>query len=161
MSKRIAEKIITRLTASDMTLATAESCTGGNIAHRITSISGASECFKGSVVAYAAEVKTALLGVSPELISNDGIVSSSVAAAMAEGVKKLLGTSFAVATTGWAEGPGDEHECGGCCWIAVSGPSGTETVRCCNNAARLSNINKFTDVALLTLSKYIEYSLNK
>lgn len=161
MSKETASRINELLSPTGKTLSTAESCTGGNIAHIITSISGASCFFKGAVVAYSAEIKCTLLGVDPKVIETKGIVSSDVAVAMAEGAKRLTGSDYSVATTGWAEGPGDEHECGGCCWIAVSGPSGTVSVRSCNNGSRISNIDKFSDVALLTLLEYITDSLNK
>ena len=88
-----------------LTLATAESCTGGNIAHEITAIAGSSEYFIGSVVSYHRRVKEQQLGVSASDIDHYGVVSQSVAEQMVAGVCRLLGTDCAVATTGVA-GPG-------------------------------------------------------
>ena len=100
---RIEEKIATLLKGSGMTLSAAESCTGGRISHLITTISGSSEYYLGSVTSYAIKVKEEVLGVPAEVIKRHGVVSSEVAAAMAEGVRKLTGSTFAVATTGLAE----------------------------------------------------------
>ena len=94
-----------RLRERGLTLSTAESCTGGNIAHEITSISGSSDYFKGAVVSYANEVKMSLLGVSEQDIINHGVVSEPVVRQMVEGVARALGTDCAIATSGVA-GPG-------------------------------------------------------
>jgi nicotinamide-nucleotide amidase len=91
------------------TLALAESCTGGYISHLITSVAGSSDYYKGSVTAYANEVKQNLLGVSSELLEKFGAVSQEVAEQMASGARKVLNTDFAVATTGIA-GPGGGTE---------------------------------------------------
>ena len=88
-----------------MTLATAESCTGGNIAHEVTAIAGSSEYYMGGVVSYHRRVKEEQLGVSASDIDRYGVVSQAVAEQMATGVCRLLGTDCAVATTGVA-GPG-------------------------------------------------------
>ena len=88
-----------------LTMATAESCTGGNIAHEITAIAGSSDYFVGSVVSYHRDVKEKQLGVSASDIDTFGVVSQTVAEQMATGVCRLLGTDCAVATTGVA-GPG-------------------------------------------------------
>lgn len=85
-------------------LATAESCTGGRVANMLTSISGASDFFRGGVVAYSREVKEHLLGVSSEAIDECGIVSELVALQMAKGVCERLNTHIGIATTGWASG---------------------------------------------------------
>ncbi len=90
------------LTASRQTLATAESCTGGLIAHTLTNIPGASAWFKGGVVAYANTAKSDMLGVAPELILQHGAVSAPVAEAMAQGARLRFDTTFAIATTGIA-----------------------------------------------------------
>ncbi len=84
------------------TVSTAESCTGGNIAHLITEVPGSSNYFKGSVVSYATEVKINVLGVPAELVEKYGVVSSEVAEAMANGVRRLLDTDYAISTTGVA-----------------------------------------------------------
>lgn len=107
------------------TIATAESCTGGKIAQVITSINGASSYFKGSVVAYATESKTQVLGLSEELIRSDSVVSASVARQMAVEVKKLFNSDYAIATTGNA-GPskGDSEAEIGTVFIALATPNG-------------------------------------
>lgn len=101
------------------TISTAESCTGGNIAHIITAVSGCSEYFKGSVVSYCNEVKVKVLGVSAQDIDRYGVVSSQVAEQMAQGVRRLMDTDYAVATTGVA-GPGASDGLPeGTVWIAA------------------------------------------
>ena len=95
------------LSDNDKTLATAESCTGGKIAQVITSVSGASKYYKGSVVTYATETKISVLGISEQLIKEHSVVSLEVAKAMAIAVKKLMKSDYAIATTGNA-GPSKE-----------------------------------------------------
>jgi nicotinamide-nucleotide amidase len=103
------------------TIATAESCTGGKIAEVITSVPGASNYFKGSVVSYATEVKINVLGVSEALINTHSVVSAEVASAMALNVKKIMNTDYAIATTGNA-GPtkGDTNAEVGSVFIALA-----------------------------------------
>lgn len=96
------EALLLRLRAKKLTLATAESCTGGNIAHRITAIAGCSDCYNGSIVSYANDVKINILGIKKESIEAHGVVSEEVVAQMAEGVKKAIGTDCAIATSGIA-----------------------------------------------------------
>src|SRR5205823_2729102 len=91
------------------TLAVAESCTGGYLAHRITNVPGASAIFLGGCVTYSNEGKVAMLGVDPALIEAEGAVSKKVAQAMAEGARANLKSAFALATTGIA-GPGGGSE---------------------------------------------------
>jgi len=112
------------LTSKQMTLATAESCTGGRIAQKITAMSGASVYFKGSVVSYATETKINVLNVPKALIDKYSVVSAEVAKAMAKNVKELLKTDFAVATTGNA-GPtkGDSDADIGTVFIAIATPN--------------------------------------
>ena len=109
------------LNKNNLTLATAESCTGGYLAHMITSVPGSSRYFKGSVIAYSNEVKTAQLGVSTEDVKQQGAVSEKVAKELAEGVRKALNTDIAIATTGIA-GPdgGTIEKPVGTVWIAYS-----------------------------------------
>lgn len=93
------------LLRKNMTLATAESCTGGNIAHEITRIPGSSAYYKGSVVSYANEIKEHVLGVSPVSLERAGAVSREVVEQMALGACRVLNTSCSIATSGIA-GPG-------------------------------------------------------
>lgn len=96
------EALLLRLRDKKFTLATAESCTGGNIAHRITAIAGCSDCYNGSIVSYANDVKINILGVKKESIETHGVVSEEVVAQMAEGARKAIGTDCAIATSGIA-----------------------------------------------------------
>ncbi len=117
--------IVERCTASGCSIAVAESCTGGLIAHRITNVSGASAAFKGSVVAYANEIKMRLLGVPEEALARCGAVSEPVALAMAEGVRTAMNADFSAAVTGIAgPGGGTEEKPVGTVYIAVAGSSG-------------------------------------
>lgn len=121
----IEEAIAKLLTAKQMTLATAESFTGGKIASRITGVPGASAYFMGSVVSYATAVKESVLQVPAELIKLHSVVSGEVAMAMAQGVQQLLKCDFAIATTGNA-GPtkGDSNAEVGTVYIAIATPRG-------------------------------------
>lgn len=125
------------------TLATAESCTGGNIAHRFTAMLGASEYFKGGVVAYSNEVKIALLGVDPESLNRYGAVSQSVAEQMAEGVRRATGATYGISTTGIA-GPtgGTPEKPVGTVWMAVATPNGVFSRRMVFGSVRSQNIER-------------------
>ena len=94
--------VLTELKRTGKTLCTAESCTGGLIAKRITDLPGASAVFYGGVVSYVNEVKAGVLGVPSQLLEEYGAVSEQVARAMAEGARKALGSDLAVAVTGVA-----------------------------------------------------------
>jgi len=96
------QAVVNALAARKETLATAESCTGGGIANRVTNISGASAVYLAGYVTYSNEAKTRDLGVAPELIAEHGAVSPQVATAMAEGALRRAGTDWALATTGIA-----------------------------------------------------------
>lgn len=103
-----------------LTLATAESCTGGNIAHLVTSVPGSSAYFLGSVVAYDNRIKSGILGVDPALIEEKGAVSREVAEAMARGVQALMGSDTSISTSGIAgPGGGTEDKPVGTTWITV------------------------------------------
>ncbi len=112
------------LTSKNATLATAESCTGGKISQVITSVPGASNYFKGSVVSYATETKISVLGISSELIKEHSVVSFEVAKEMALAAKRMMNTDYAIATTGNA-GPskGDGNSEIGTVFIAIATPN--------------------------------------
>lgn len=126
-----------------VTIATAESCTGGYIAHLITSVPGSSDYFKGSVVSYANEVKIKVLGVNSNDLDREGAVSETVVLQMAEGVKKLLGTDYAVSTSGIA-GPdgGTPEKPVGTVWIGVATPVKTFARKFVFSFTRERNIAK-------------------
>ena len=157
---RTEERISALLKGSGMTLSAAESCTGGMISHLVTTVSGSSEYYLGSVTSYAVSVKENVLGVPASVIDGSGVVSSEVAAAMAEGVRSLTGSTFAVATTGLAEG-GDERYPEGTVWIGVAGPMGTKTLLYHCDLGRKANIRRFATTSLRFLVKEIEKYLTK
>ena len=131
------------------TLSAAESCTGGTIAAMLTSVSGSSEYFLGSVTSYANSVKTAVLGVPEEIIATHGAVSSECVAAMAEGIRRLTGSDFSVATSGIAgPGGGSEEKPVGLVWIGISSIKGTQTFRMVFKGDRKRNIQRFAANAL-------------
>lgn len=114
------------LTAHKMTLATAESCTGGMISSRLTSVPGSSEYFLGALVAYSNEVKAAVLGVSSNTLAEYGAVSEQTAIAMAEQARQLFATDLAISVTGIAGPAGATvDKPTGLVYIAVAGKNGT------------------------------------
>lgn len=148
----VEQLIVERFTAGSVTLATAESCTGGTIAHRLTSIPGSSAVFQGSVVAYSNEVKKKILSVDPQLLEQQGAVSSGVAEAMATGVQKLLKTDYAIATTGIAgPGGGSDDKPVGLVWVAVATPDGVISREYRFNLNRQLNIERTSQTAMLLL----------
>lgn len=152
---RVEERIGALLKGSGLTLSAAESCTGGRISHLLTTVSGSSAYYLGSVTSYAVSVKENVLKVPAQTIEANGVVSSEVAAAMAEGVRNLTGSTFSVATTGLAEG-GDDRYPEGTVWIAASGPMGTQTLLYQCEGPRRANITRFTTAALYFLLGYLE-----
>ena len=149
------------LKASGRTLGAAESCTGGEISHLITSVPGSSAYYLGSVTSYAVSVKEKVLGVPAETIGKHGVVSSEVAAAMAEGVRRVIGSDYAVSTTGMAGPDGDAVNPAGTVWIGVAGPNGTKTVKRQFKNDRKRNIERFSAAALDLLRRMIiEDSIN-
>lgn len=137
------------LTQKKWSLSTAESCTGGEIAHLLTSIPGSSNYYKGSVIAYDNLVKIKLLEVAEESLNSNGAVSEAVVRQMAEGVRKLLNSDFAVATSGIA-GPdgGTDEKPVGTIWIAISSEKGTVAEKRIFGNDRTSNIKRFSIAAL-------------
>jgi nicotinamide-nucleotide amidase len=116
----VEELIGNLLKEKGLTVATAESCTGGNIARGLTTYAGSSEFFKGSVVAYSNDIKTTVLGVSPEDIEQSGAVSQVVGETMAQNVRRMFKSDLAVAVSGIA-GPtgGTTEKPVGTVWISV------------------------------------------
>ncbi len=132
-------------------LSIAESCTGGNISHKITSVPGCSKYFMGSVVAYSNDMKINLLGVNPDTIQNFGAVSEETVIEMAKGAKETFKTDFVIASSGIA-GPegGTEAKPVGTIWIAIAHPAGVfaKKLKLGNNRDR--NIEMTSNIALNT-----------
>lgn len=140
------------LTERGETLATAESCTGGNIAHEITRVAGSSVYFKGSVVAYSNEVKARVLNVSSETLSGFGAVSRETVLQMVSGVQRLLSSDCAIATSGIAgPGGGSVEKPVGTVWIAVRYGERSEAECFCFEGDREQVIARATQSALLML----------
>ena len=144
------------LNSKGMTFASAESCTGGNIAHVITLIPGSSEVFKGTAVTYATPMKTKVLGVPAETIEKQGVVSQKVVESMATGVRDLMEADFGVATTGIA-GPsgGTEENPVGTVWIGVASAKGVVSKRFNFGKDRENVINRATIAAYEMLRQQI------
>jgi nicotinamide-nucleotide amidase len=156
-NEEMPEVVIGRLLkGKKSTLCTAESCTGGEIAHLITSVSGSSAYFKGTVVAYANEIKSKLLKVPESIIQENGAVSREVVEEMASGALALFDTDFAVATSGIA-GPdgGTETKPVGTVWIAVASKSEVISEKHVFTNDRNSNIRRFSLSAMNLLRKQI------
>jgi len=151
------EKLIGNILISKgLMVATAESCTGGNIAHKFTLIPGSSEYFKGSVVAYSNEVKVNVLGVSVDDLEVHGAVSQKVVEQMADGVRKLLKADVSIATSGIA-GPtgGTTEKPVGTIWISVSSAEKTVSREFRFGSLREQNIIRSTQAALVMLKEII------
>ena len=123
-----AEKLVRVLTEKKLTCATAESCTGGGVGYAITGVSGSSAVFWGGVISYDNSVKRDVLGVPENVLATKGAVSPECAAAMAEGVRRLLKADLAVSLTGVAgPGGGSEEKPVGLVWFGLSSPAGVIT----------------------------------
>jgi nicotinamide-nucleotide amidase len=127
-TKAIAATLMATLQVRGETLATAESITGGLLAGFVTGVPGASEVFLGGVVSYATEVKKDLLKVTDDIIETDGVVSARCAEAMASGVRDLIGTTYAVSTTGVAGPETQDGKPVGTVYVGLAGPDWSRSV---------------------------------
>ncbi len=155
--KQTLEEVVGNLLkVNKATVSTAESCTGGNISHLLTSVSGSSEYYKGSVIAYSNEVKTNVLQVKLNDIESHGVVSEEVVIQMAEGVRKLMQTDYAIATSGIA-GPngGTNEKPVGTTWIAIAGKKKTWTKKFVYANDRNINIQRASYSALDSLRRIL------
>ena len=127
----LASDVLASLEAKKLRLATAESCTGGGVGQALTAVPGSSRVYRGGIISYTNEVKSALLHVPETLLRDLGAVSGPVAEAMARGAQAALSADVAVSTTGLA-GPGGDGVGNpvGTVWIACAGPGGVESVLC-------------------------------
>jgi len=140
-----------------LTLAVAESCTGGLLGMRITEVSGASDYFRGGIIAYSNEVKRDVLGVPAEVLEKHGAVSPECAQAMAEGARRVCATDLALAITGIA-GPtgGTAEKPVGLVYIALAGPSGVRVERHEFCGSRQGVRWSASEVALALLCSYLK-----
>ena len=144
------------LTTGKQTLSTAESCTGGYVAHLITSIPGSSRYFRGSVIAYDNEIKKKLLGVDPAILAESGAVSEEVVKAMIIGALQNLESDFAIATSGiMGPGGGTEKKPVGTVWIGVGNHREILTQKLWFRFDRQRNIELTTVNVLNLLRRFI------
>ena len=140
--------------ARSLTLGTAESCTGGLVAHLVTEIPGSSEYFRGALVTYADEVKTQLVGVPVTVLEAHGAVSAQVAVAMAHGARTVLGVDIAVAITGVAgPGGGSATKPVGLTYVAVADAHGDDVRRHLWTLDRAGNKRASAAAALAALAE--------
>lgn len=151
------EEIGCLLRSANLTLSTAESCTGGGVAARITSVPGSSDYFMGGIVAYANEVKRELLHVSMETLEKRGTVSRETVIEMAKGAMKTLKTDCAIATSGIAgPGGGTLEKPVGTIWIAVAYKNEIVTKCQTGDEGRENNVKKTIENALLMLLEQLK-----
>lgn len=154
---KLEEEIGCLLRSANLTLSTAESCTGGGVAARITSVPGSSDYFMGGIVAYANEVKRELLHVSMETLEKRGAVSRETVIEMAKGAMKTLKTDCAIATSGIAgPGGGTLEKPVGTIWIAVAYKNEIVTKCQTGDEGREKNVKKTIENALLMLLEQLK-----
>ncbi len=154
-SKVLSKELLYKLYETGKTIATAESCTSGRIGEIITSVPGASAYYKGGTICYSDEAKTRVLGIDAALISEKNAVSEDIAIEMVKGVIDLLGTDFAIATTGFA-GPGaDPGIPVGTIWIACGSHDDIRTLLITDDNGREENLKNATNRALAFFVDYL------
>jgi nicotinamide-nucleotide amidase len=143
-----------------LTLALSESCTGGLLGHRITNVSGSSDYFQGAIVAYASEVKTELLGVREETLTEHGAVSEETAREMARGARRMIEADLGVSITGIA-GPtgGTPEKPVGLVYIGLAAPDSEWVERHVWEGDRRQNKAQSAEAALDLLRRYLEGEL--
>lgn len=144
--------VVRALREAGVSVAVAESCTGGGLGYTLTSVPGSSAFFAGGVIAYANAVKVKVLGVRERVLARHGAVSRAVACAMARGVRKLLGAGYGVGITGIA-GPtgGTPTKPVGTVWIAVAGPRVRARVKCYHFSGGRAHIRRAAIAAALRM----------
>ena len=141
-------ELVAALRAAGASVSTAESCTGGLVAARITIVSGASEAFKYGAVTYCNEAKNKILGVKKETLDSFGAVSAETAAEMAAGVRKIMNAEIGVSVTGLAGPNGGEGKPVGLVYVAVNSDNYSEVTENHFSGDRISVRNQAADKAL-------------
>ena len=161
-NKFLSKELSDKFWKEGLTLATAESCTAGNIAAVITAIPGSSHFYKGGIVAYSDEVKINLLGVNPETLEKQGAVSEETVIEMVKGAMKSMNSDCAVATSGIA-GPtgGTPDKPVGTVWIAATTKDKVITFKASGDEGRKKNIENATLYALQLLQKLFQEQENE
>lgn len=160
---KIAQSIEVTLSDKGWSVATAESCTGGGIAAALTAVPGSSACVRGGIVAYTEEMKMLLLGVKPETLHTEGVVSEQTVIEMAQGAMKSMNSDFSVATSGIAGPSGGTEELPvGTIWVAAASRTRMLT-HCIRNydKGREQNTRNAVLIALEMLQKVVEMEENQ
>jgi nicotinamide-nucleotide amidase len=160
---RLAGQLLSRARYARLTVAVAESLTGGQLAAAITAVPGASAVFRGSVTAYATDLKASVLGVDVALLDEVGAVHAEVARQMAEGVRLLCGADLGVATTGVAGPEPQDGRPVGTVFVAIAGQGSVESEQCAfgyrpgNSAEDRTRIQRLSTSAALQLTlRYLD-----
>ncbi len=148
-------ELLQTLVEADVTLASAESLTGGLLGARVTSVAGSSAVYRGGVVTYATELKVALLGVPAGLVEQHGVISPECAEAMASGVRILTGATYGVSTTGVAGPDPQEDRPPGTVFVGVAGPTGVHAVGLALGGDREAVREQTVAAALFALSEQV------
>ncbi len=150
-------RIGTLLNEKKLTLVTAESCTGGLVASRITDIAGSSAYFLGGIVSYSNEAKASLLGVSWDTLNTKGAVSRETVIKMAQGARKVFNANIAVSVSGIAgPGGGTPDKPVGTVWVGLATPSGEEARHFVWEGDRIRNKQLSSEAALQFILDYLE-----
>ncbi len=152
----VAERVLTVCGERGLTLGTAESCTGGLVAHLLTEVPGASSVVRGGVIAYADDVKGDMLAVPADVLAAHGAVSAQVAMAMAGGVRRSVGCDIGVSVTGIAgPGGGTPAKPVGLVYVAVDGPGGAQVERHLWAGDRTANKRDSAGAALALVLRHL------
>ena len=160
---KIAQSIEVTLSDKGWSVVTAESCTGGGIAAVLTAVPGSSACVRGGIVAYTEEMKMLLLGVKPDTLHTEGVVSERTVIEMAQGAMKSMNSDFSVATSGIAGPSGGTEELPvGTIWVAAASRTRMLT-HCIRNydKGRVQNTRNAVLIALEMLQKVVEMEENQ
>ena len=153
----IEQRVGDLLKQKNYTVATAESCTGGYLAHMITSVPGCSSYFRGSVLAYDNEIKQNVLQVSEDSLKQFGAVSEQVVTEMALSARRIMGADYALSTSGIAgPGGGSTQKPVGTVWTAIAGPNGVRAIKYQFGTERLWNVRRSSSSILLDFLHELE-----